>query len=127
MHISQIRSSRVTNVDDVLSKNQIVFVKVLSINKSDNKISLSMKEVDQSTGEDLKPNNSDSSSSDLYSNPDRPQSRFNNEPNKPNKKFNRMGSPERFELAQLKASGAISSSRDDLMDEDHDRLIQAIT
>ncbi|KAH0627004.1 hypothetical protein JD844_002358 [Phrynosoma platyrhinos] len=55
VHISELRrEGRVANVADVVSKGQRVKVKVLSFTGS--KTSLSMKDVDQDTGEDLNPN-----------------------------------------------------------------------
>ena len=54
VHISQLsREGRVESVEDVVSRGQKAKVKVLSI--SDGKISLSIKDVDQSSGEDLNP------------------------------------------------------------------------
>lgn len=53
-HISQLRrEGRVSQVSDVISRGQAAKVKVLSF--TGQKISLSMKEVDQETGEDLNP------------------------------------------------------------------------
>jgi ATP-dependent RNA helicase DHX8/PRP22 len=54
VHVSNLRDQRVIKALDVVKKNQNVKVKVLSI--VGNKVSLSMKEVDQATGKDLKPN-----------------------------------------------------------------------
>jgi ATP-dependent RNA helicase DHX8/PRP22 len=45
VHISQIRQNRVTKVDEVVRRNQPVKVKVLSVVSQ--KLSLSMREVDQ--------------------------------------------------------------------------------
>ena len=54
VHISQLRrEGRVNKVEEVVSKNQQVKVKILTI--TGQKISLSMKDVDQETGEDLNP------------------------------------------------------------------------
>ena len=54
VHISHLRAEgRVTNVSDVVRRGQAVRVKVLSVGA--NRVSLSMREVDQSTGEDLNP------------------------------------------------------------------------
>ena len=54
VHISQLsREGRVESVEDVVSRGQKAKVKVLSI--TDGKISLSIKDVDQSSGEDLNP------------------------------------------------------------------------
>ncbi|XP_036187898.1 ATP-dependent RNA helicase DHX8-like [Myotis myotis] len=55
VHISELRrEGRVANVADVVSKGQRVKVKVLSFTGT--KTSLSMKDVDQESGEDLNPN-----------------------------------------------------------------------
>lgn len=56
VHISNLREKgRVTSVSDVVERHKAVKVKVTSIAGS--KISLSMKDVDQETGEDLNPQN----------------------------------------------------------------------
>lgn len=52
-HISQLRQERVKAVADVVNRGDSVKVKVLKIDN--NRISLSMKEVDQRTGGDLNP------------------------------------------------------------------------
>lgn len=54
VHISQITNTRVANVSDHLSEGQAVKVKVLGIDDR-GKIKLTMKEVNQETGEDLGP------------------------------------------------------------------------
>lgn len=52
VHISQLRAEgRVANVSDVVRRGQAVRVKVISVGA--NRVSLSMREVDQNTGEDL--------------------------------------------------------------------------
>jgi len=51
VHISNIRDKRITNAFEAVQRNQNVKVKVIAIAGS--KISLSMKEVDQETGEEL--------------------------------------------------------------------------
>jgi len=51
VHISNIRDKRITNAFEAVQRNQTVKVKVIAIAGS--KISLSMKEVDQETGEEL--------------------------------------------------------------------------
>ena len=58
MHVSQLCSYRVENPDDVVDAGQKVWVKVVEL-RDMNKISLSMKVVDQATGEDLDPANRD--------------------------------------------------------------------
>lgn len=51
VHISQIQQERVSHPHDVVTRNQRVWVKVIDI--IDDKIRLSMKDVDQKTGEDI--------------------------------------------------------------------------
>uniref|UniRef100_UPI0037E728E7 ATP-dependent RNA helicase DHX8-like n=1 Tax=Semicossyphus pulcher TaxID=241346 RepID=UPI0037E728E7 len=75
VHISELRKEgRIANVADVVAKNQKVKVKVLSFTGT--KASLSMRDVDQVTGEDLNPNrrrNLDTGSGEeAMRNPDRP-------------------------------------------------------
>nr|XP_046233744.1 ATP-dependent RNA helicase DHX8-like [Scatophagus argus] len=75
VHISELRKEgRIANVADVVTKGQKVKVKVLSFTGT--KASLSMKDVDQETGEDLNPNrrrNLDTGVGDeALRNPDRP-------------------------------------------------------
>ena len=53
VHISEVRADRVTNLSEVVHKKQRVKVKVKSM--AGGKVSLTMKEVDQQTGEDLLP------------------------------------------------------------------------
>ncbi|XP_058796794.1 zinc finger CCHC domain-containing protein 17-like [Phymastichus coffea] len=56
IHKSQISSSRVDDVADVLEIGERVWCKVISI-QDDGKVGLSMKYVNQGTGKDLDPNN----------------------------------------------------------------------
>ncbi|XP_029312987.1 ATP-dependent RNA helicase DHX8-like [Cottoperca gobio] len=75
VHISELRKEgRIANVADVVTKGQKVKVKVLSFTGT--KASLSMKDVNQETGEDLNPNrrrNLDTGLGDeALRNPDRP-------------------------------------------------------
>ncbi|KAL0984209.1 hypothetical protein UPYG_G00138520 [Umbra pygmaea] len=76
VHISELRrEGRVANVADVVQKGQKVKIKVLSFTGS--KTSLSMKDVDQETGEDLNPNRRrnqgpDGEEETKMRNPDRP-------------------------------------------------------
>lgn len=58
VHISQLCAYRVEDTNDVVDVGQKVYVKVVEHREND-KISLSMKAVDQATGEDLDPANRD--------------------------------------------------------------------
>ncbi|KAM9335987.1 ATP-dependent RNA helicase DHX8-like isoform 1-T1 [Symphorus nematophorus] len=76
VHISELRKEgRIANVADVVTKGQKVKVKVLSFTGT--KASLSMKDVDQDTGEDLNPNrrrnlDTGGGGDEALRNPDRP-------------------------------------------------------
>uniref|UniRef100_H3CAR0 ATP-dependent RNA helicase DHX8 n=1 Tax=Tetraodon nigroviridis TaxID=99883 RepID=H3CAR0_TETNG len=75
VHVSELRKEgRVADVADVVTKGQKVQVKVLSVTGT--KASLSMKDVDQVTGEDLNPNRRRVADSgvgeEMLRNPDRP-------------------------------------------------------
>ncbi|XP_035704142.1 ATP-dependent RNA helicase DHX8 isoform X3 [Folsomia candida] len=121
-HISQLRrEGRVNTPEDVVSKGQQVKVKVLSYNND--KVSLSIKDVDQETGEDLNPSinvgkiNADGrvdDESDMR-NPDRPMSKIAyvipalRDMSEDTGKYrtNRISSPERWELKQMQAAGTL--------------------
>lgn len=126
VHVSQLRSEgRVANVADVVKRGQKVKVKVLSI--TGNKMSLSMREVDQETGEDLNPATTerlrakiggeiDGKQREVITrNPDRPAHIPStvagvDEDLGPTKTSRRMTSPEKWEMKQLIAAGVIEKS-----------------
>jgi len=139
VHISQIRrEGRVNKVEDVLERGQKVKVKVLSI--STGKTSLSMKDVDQVTGEDLNPtankaasgfSNMDDPERDLsLMNPERPAGIDEVLPGRGGvvadeddgygvkKKVNRISSPEKWELEQMIKANVIDKSELPDFDED---------
>lgn len=117
VHISQLRSEgRVTDVTEVVSRGANVKVKVMSI--AGQKVSLSMKEVDQETGADLCPaSHSHLNNETRDRNPDRPiggtsllQLEGANDANDEGitrKKVTRISSPERWEIKQMISSGVI--------------------
>lgn len=114
VHVSAIREgARVEHPEDVLERNQPVKVKVIKIDNG--KISLSMKLVDQTTGEDLEqaPDFLTGANSTIMHRPGEPM------PNGPVRKSKkRLTSPERWEIRQLIASGAISALDYPELDED---------
>jgi len=57
VHISQMSSSRVDKASDVCELGEKVHCKVISVEGDGSKIALSMKAVNQRTGQDLDPNN----------------------------------------------------------------------
>jgi len=130
VHISQLKDQRVGAVADVVNRGQKVKVKVISY--AGTKVSLSMKEVNQETGEDLNPREA-SPSFDLLErereaarNPDRPMGGLNfggslDDPTSsgvtlPSSKrvVKRLTSPERWEEKQMLAAGCMATveSRD---------------
>lgn len=110
VHISQLsREGRVNNTNDILSRGQKVMVKILRI--TEDKISLSMKDVDQVTGEDLNPllQSVNTREDDKYfCNPDRPISNIGTLKDDDSKKrIQRLSSPEKWEIKQMIAASCI--------------------
>lgn len=133
VHISQLRSEgRVSNVSDVVSKGDNVKVKCLSL--TGNKVSLSMKEVDQLSGEDLNPMSHAhlQEQTELASrNPDRPmggtemlqlQGNIDDDETTVRKKVTRISSPERWEIQQMISSGVIDRTEMPDFDEENGLL-----
>uniref|UniRef100_A0A4W3GAM7 DEAH-box helicase 8 n=1 Tax=Callorhinchus milii TaxID=7868 RepID=A0A4W3GAM7_CALMI len=118
VHISELRrEGRVANVADVVSKGQRVKVKVLSFTGS--KTSLSMKDVDQESGEDLNPNRrrnvgGETSEETTMRNPDRPSNlSLVNTPEVEDdmlerKRLTKISDPEKWEIKQMIAANVIS-------------------
>lgn len=115
VHISAISQSRLEHPSDILKRDQEVYAKVLRIDG--NRIGLSMKDIDQTTGE-------------AYQDFRREERRGRELHVKTNANVKRkLTSPERWEIRQLIASGAMSAQeypdldqegKDDNSDEDED-------
>ncbi|KAK0414294.1 hypothetical protein QR680_007254 [Steinernema hermaphroditum] len=123
LHISQIRQQRVNSVADEIQRGQKVLIKVIKM--ENDKISLSMKEVDQNTGEDLNPREASlppdavMGTDDAF-NPEAPWANPSVDENedqsaaraatatKRNQK--RLTTPERWEYERMLASGAITQA-----------------
>ncbi|XP_050310785.1 ATP-dependent RNA helicase DHX8 [Anthonomus grandis grandis] len=120
VHISQLRAEgRVTQVSEVVSRGNKVKVKVLSL--TGQKVSLSMKDVDQLTGKDLNPlSHAPQEREDRDRNPDRPTHNstsvlrlpVNIDENEEDsrKRVTKLSSPERWEIKQMISSGCIDKS-----------------
>uniref|UniRef100_A0A8C2EJN1 ATP-dependent RNA helicase DHX8 n=1 Tax=Cyprinus carpio TaxID=7962 RepID=A0A8C2EJN1_CYPCA len=118
VHISELRrEGRVANVADVVSKGQRVKIKVLSFTGS--KTSLSMKDVDQDTGEDLNPNRrrnvgGDGQEESAMRNPDRPTNlNLGHAPEVEDdtlerKRLTKISDPEKWEIKQMIAANVLS-------------------
>lgn len=120
VHISQLRrEGRVANASDVVSRGQRVLVKVLSVGGQ--KVSLSMKDVDQETGRDLNPvaptagAKAEEDEKHLR-NPDRPtsllelQGNYDEDETYSRKRVQRLSSPEKWEIKQMLAASCIDRS-----------------
>ncbi|XP_054609513.1 ATP-dependent RNA helicase DHX8 [Dunckerocampus dactyliophorus] len=119
VHISELRrEGRVANVADVVSKGQRVKVKVLSFTGS--KTSLSMKDVDQETGEDLNPNRRrnvgpDGGEEVTMRNPDGPSNlnlgharELEQDDTLERKRLTKISDPEKWEIKQMIAANVLS-------------------
>ena len=113
VHITAIRAggSRIADIRSELRRGQRVKVKVLSMIGT--KISLSMRDVNQRTGEDLRPNLRQRAA-DLRQNPSKPAKRRRVD-DEDDAKFERrpgrsLGDQEKWELQRLVAAGALPRS-----------------
>ncbi|XP_019182334.1 PREDICTED: probable pre-mRNA-splicing factor ATP-dependent RNA helicase DEAH5 [Ipomoea nil] len=135
VHISQMATRRVANAKDLVKRNQEVYVKVISV--SGQKLSLSMRDVDQNTGKDLLPLKKSLDDDGLRENP----SGRNMEGSRtriglsgiriieddvvvPSRRpLKRMSSPERWEAKQLMASGVLTLKECPMFDEEGDGML----
>ncbi|KAI6197168.1 hypothetical protein M3Y94_01192300 [Aphelenchoides besseyi] len=128
-HISQLRNERVKAVADVLNRGDKVKVKVLKIDPQTKKISLTIKEVNQTTGEDLNPTETPLADDAILSmedrrreapwmNPERETAKAKEIATSSQRARVRLSTPERWELQQMKGAGAITYA--DMPDYDED-------
>jgi ATP-dependent RNA helicase DHX8/PRP22 len=116
VHISAMQEgARVNHPSDLLSRGQEVKVKVSKIENG--RIGLSMKEVDQVTGRDLMPSRRIASGANMERLDGMPDDLNSGVPviedygnSRPRGSGKRMTSPERWEIKQLIASGAVKAS-----------------
>ncbi|XP_043274890.1 ATP-dependent RNA helicase DHX8 [Venturia canescens] len=118
VHISQLRrEGRVATANDVVTRGQKVLVKVLSVGGQ--KVSLSMKDVDQESGRDLNPVISMIKTEEdekHLRNPDRPtslldlQGNVDEDETYSRKRVQRLSSPEKWEIKQMLAASCIDRS-----------------
>ncbi|PVU93316.1 hypothetical protein BB561_003345 [Smittium simulii] len=112
VHVSAIQAGvRVNNPREILSRGQPVIVKVMSIIGT--KIGMSMKDVDQVTGNDLTPHLYPGKEDVvIHETPDKNESfdkaqKQQNQPPIETSRKNRLSSPERWEIKQLISSGVL--------------------
>ena len=130
IHVSNLAGSRVGSATEILSRNQRVKVKVMTV--AGTKYGLSLKDVDQRTGADqsyvaigkadVRPHLYIKSAEELAIEERRTFARGSNamplrsEPIRvEERKAKRLSSPERFEIKQLIASGAVSAAEVSLL------------
>ncbi|KAG0165145.1 DEAH-box ATP-dependent RNA helicase prp22 [Apophysomyces sp. BC1034] len=125
VHVTQLASGHVRHPSDIVQRNQRVKVKAMSVAGS--RVGLSMRDVDQRTGEDLTPHLKVRSKEELEElatrNPDRPVEsavprRLDDDG--PSRAVKRMSSPERWEIKQLIASGVVNPADYPDINEDTD-------
>ena len=135
VHVSAMAEGKVNHPSDLVSRNQEVKVKVMKL--QDKRISLSMAEVDQASGQDLAPHRrineaasganamglrQEVNSMDRNGNMTTSAPIGNQNGMRRNKK--RMTSPERWEIQQLIASGVISAQDYPDINEDYNAALQ---
>ncbi|TIA99750.1 hypothetical protein E3P96_02828 [Wallemia ichthyophaga] len=126
VHVSAMSNSRVNNPRDFLRRNQLVYVKVMSIDG--HRLSLSLKDADQSNGHDLSPHLAPSKGSSSRSSKPSKSSKHSTHSTHsahfPDDHYRgsvkRYTSPERWEIKQLIASGAAKPSDYPDLDRDFD-------
>ncbi|GAA0170069.1 RNA helicase [Lithospermum erythrorhizon] len=136
VHVSQMATRRIANAKDVVKRDREVFVKVISF--SGQKMSLSMRDVDQHTGKDLLPLKRSTEDEDRRVNPSGangggPVTRIGlsgiriteeEEESVPSRRpLKRMSSPERWEAKQLIAAGVMSLKDLPSFDDEGDGLL----
>ncbi|KAH0981266.1 hypothetical protein GBA52_008443 [Prunus armeniaca] len=134
VHASQMATRRISNAKDVVKRDQEVYVKVISI--SGQKLSLSMRDVDQHTGKDLLPLKKSSEDDALRTNPsfskDGPVTRTGlsgiriveeDDVGPSRRPLKRMSSPEKWEAKQLIASGVLGVTEYPMYDEETDGML----
>ena len=135
VHVSSISKARVGNAKEAVKRGDSVWVKVTG--RTSSKLSLSMRDVDQSNGRDLLP-----SSLDARSNPSGPQGGATGgslrglsgitptaadfDPGAGRRPGKRLSSPERFEAKQLIASGVLDVRDYPTYDEDNEGLLAGV-
>ncbi|KAL2229101.1 UNVERIFIED_CONTAM: putative pre-mRNA-splicing factor ATP-dependent RNA helicase DEAH5 [Sesamum indicum] len=137
VHVSQMANRRIVNAKDVVKRDQEVYVKVISV--SGNKLSLSMRDVDQNSGTDLLPLKRNEEDDVFRTNPSGRNDgggtgtrlglsgikiTEDDDDGVPScRPLKKMSSPERWEAKQLIASGVLSVKECPMFDEEGDGLL----
>jgi ATP-dependent RNA helicase DHX8/PRP22 len=132
-HVSSMSKARVGNAKEVVKRGDAVWVKVVS--RTAGKLSLSMRDVDQSTGRDLLPASSAVSNplaggreagSSLRGLSGITPTAADLDPGTGRRPGKRLTSPERFEAQQLIASGVLDVRDYPTFDEDNEGLLASV-
>jgi ATP-dependent RNA helicase DHX8/PRP22 len=126
VHVSAMAEYKVNHPSDLVSRDQPVKVKIMKM--QDNRISLSMAEVDQVTGQDLNAgrrmqNATGANAVGLSGLGDAPVIETSATLNGGKRQKKRMTSPERWEIRQLIASGVVKAADYPDLDEDYNAVI----
>ncbi|KAF5008496.1 hypothetical protein FDECE_5229 [Fusarium decemcellulare] len=131
VHVSRmVAGQRVSHPSDLVSRGQQVWVKVTSIEGS--RVGLSMKDVDQETGQDLEPQARMTTGANMEALGGGPRNGFMDPPaamprdnlGPPRRQKKRMTSPERWEIRQLIASGVAKASDYPDLEEDYNATLR---
>ncbi|KYK61334.1 ATP-dependent RNA helicase DHX8 [Drechmeria coniospora] len=129
VHVSRMANQRVSHPSDLLAKGQHVFVKVTALEQ--NRVGLSMKDVDQETGMDLEPQPRFSTGANMEALGGGPGNGFvepvempRDSLGPPKRHRKRMTSPERWEIRQLIASGVAKASDYPDLEEDYNATLR---
>lgn len=127
VHVSAMADYKVNHPSDLVARNQQVKVKVMKM--QDKRISLSMTEVDQQTGQDLNPSRRLQSATGANavglngsSGLENPVPVIESAADRKRQR-KRMTSPERWEIRQLIASGVIKAADYPDLDEDYNAAV----
>ncbi|CAM1503282.1 Fc.00g080580.m01.CDS01 [Cosmosporella sp. VM-42] len=132
VHVSRmVAGQRINHPSDVLSRGQQVWVKVNSIEGS--RVGLSMKDVDQDTGQDLEPQARLTTGANMEALGGGSKNGYQEEIissmprdalGPPRRQKKRMTSPERWEIRQLIASGVAKASDYPDLEEDYNATLR---
>lgn len=132
VHVSRmVTGQRVNHPSDLVEKDQEVWVKVISIDG--NRVGLSMKDVEQSSGMDLRPQARLGTGANMEAIGGGARNGFQNDIQPamprdtlgpPQKHKKRMTSPERWEIRQLIASGVAKASDYPDLEEDYNATLR---
>ncbi|KAF2797073.1 P-loop containing nucleoside triphosphate hydrolase protein [Melanomma pulvis-pyrius CBS 109.77] len=126
VHISQMADRRINHPSDVVERGHTVKVKVTNIDGT--KIGLSMKSIDQETGQDFAPQASFGSGANVQILAEGRNGHIDNgfqNLDLPKRVRKRLTSPERWEIRQLIASGVARASDYPDLREDYDATLGA--